>query len=47
MNDRKTSLGEKLKCVFLDVAGWLIPLIASAPSLFIWAGLMTMPLIVW
>jgi protein-S-isoprenylcysteine O-methyltransferase Ste14 len=47
MNDRKTSLGEKLKCVFLDVAGWLIPLIASAPSLFIWAGLMTMPLIVY
>jgi protein-S-isoprenylcysteine O-methyltransferase Ste14 len=33
--------------VFFEIAGWLIPLIASAPSLFIWAGLMTLPLVVY
>jgi protein-S-isoprenylcysteine O-methyltransferase Ste14 len=48
MNDQnRNGLGAKFRPVFLDVAGWLIPLIASAPSLFIWAGLMTMPLIVY
>lgn len=38
---------DKLKSFFLEIAGWLIPLAVSAPSLFIWAGLMTMPLIVY
>jgi len=46
-NQSKKSLTEKLGSVFFDLAGWLIPLIASGPSLFIWAGLMTMPLIVY
>jgi protein-S-isoprenylcysteine O-methyltransferase Ste14 len=46
-NPDKESLVERLRSVFFDVAGWLIPLIASGPSLFIWAGLMTMPLIVY
>jgi len=48
MNSRsKRSLIERLRSVFLEIAGWLIPLIVSGPSLFIWAGLMTMPLIVY
>lgn len=48
MKDRnKHSLAEKLRSIFFEIAGWLIPLVASAPSLFIWAGLMTMPLIVY
>jgi protein-S-isoprenylcysteine O-methyltransferase Ste14 len=38
---------KNLKKFFLDIAGWLIPLIISGPSLFIWAGLMTMPLLVY
>lgn len=46
-NPGKGSLVEKLRGIFFDAAGWLIPLIASGPSLFIWAGLMTMPLIVY
>jgi len=29
----------------LRIAAWLIPLLTSAPSLFIWGGLMTMPLV--
>jgi protein-S-isoprenylcysteine O-methyltransferase Ste14 len=44
--DKKNLIG-KLKSVFFEIAGWLIPLIVSGPSLFIWAGLMTMPLIVY
>ena len=35
----------KGRAIFFEVAGWLIPLLTSAPSLFIWAGLMTLPLI--
>ena len=38
---------EKLKAFFLEITGWIIPLVVSAPSLFIWAGLMTMPLILY
>jgi protein-S-isoprenylcysteine O-methyltransferase Ste14 len=37
----------KLKPFFLEITGWIIPLVVSAPSLFIWAGLMTMPLVVY
>jgi protein-S-isoprenylcysteine O-methyltransferase Ste14 len=37
----------KLKSFFLEITGWIIPLVVSAPSLFIWAGLMTMPLILY
>ena len=48
MNDqRKQTFLEKIKSFTLEVGGWLIPLIVSGPSLFIWAGLMTMPLIVY
>ena len=43
----KTPLAERVKSTFLDIAGWLIPLVVSGPSLFIWSGLMTMPLIVY
>jgi protein-S-isoprenylcysteine O-methyltransferase Ste14 len=46
-NQSKKSLMERLRSVFLEIAGWLIPLVVSGPSLFIWAGLMTMPLIVY
>jgi protein-S-isoprenylcysteine O-methyltransferase Ste14 len=46
-NQDKKSLTERLRAVFFETAGWLIPLIASGPSLFIWAGLMTMPLVVY
>lgn len=46
-NHRQTTLAERLRPPFLEIAGWLIPLVASAPSLFIWAGLMTMPLVVY
>jgi len=46
-NQSNKSLAEKLRSVFFEIAGWLIPLIVSGPSLFIWAGLMTMPLIVY
>jgi hypothetical protein len=46
-NQDKKSLTERLRSVFFETAGWLIPLIASGPSLFIWAGLMTMPLILY
>ena len=38
---------EKLKAFFLEITGWIIPLVVSAPSLFIWVGLMTMPLILY
>ena len=37
----------RLKSFFLEITGWVIPLVVSAPSLFIWAGLMTMPLILY
>ena len=48
MKNREESTGaEKLKSFFLDITGWIIPLVVSAPSLFIWAGLMTMPLILY
>lgn len=47
MKDQSKNPSEKLEAVFFDIAGWLIPLIASGPSLFIWAGLMTMPLLVY
>jgi protein-S-isoprenylcysteine O-methyltransferase Ste14 len=40
-------MAAKLQSALLGVAGWLIPLIVSAPSLYIWAGLMTMPLVVY
>jgi protein-S-isoprenylcysteine O-methyltransferase Ste14 len=46
-NQSNDSAKEKLRSTFLGIAGWLIPLIVSGPSLFIWAGLMTMPLIVY
>jgi len=46
-NQDKKSPTERLRSVFFETAGWLIPLIVSGPSLFIWAGLMTMPLIVY
>jgi protein-S-isoprenylcysteine O-methyltransferase Ste14 len=48
MNDREelTRAG-RIKSSFLEMAGWLVPLVVSAPSLFIWAGLMTMPLILY
>lgn len=32
---------------FFRIAGWLIPLIVSTPSLFIWGGLMTLPLLIY
>lgn len=38
---------ERIRGVFFGIAGWLIPLVASAPSLFIWAGLMTLPLVAY
>jgi hypothetical protein len=37
----------KLRAGFLEIAGWLNPLVLSGPSLFIWAGLMTMTLILY
>ena len=43
----KTAPSGKFRAAFFEVAGWLIPLLASAPALFIWAGLMTMPLVVY
>jgi len=45
-HDEATWAG-KLTSFFLELAGWLIQLVVSAPSLFIWAGLMTMPLILY
>ena len=45
-HDEATGAG-KLKVFFLEITGWIIPLVVSAPSLFIWAGLMTMPLILY
>ena len=45
-NDKATGAG-RLKAFFLEITGWIIPLVVSAPSLFIWAGLMTMPLILY
>jgi protein-S-isoprenylcysteine O-methyltransferase Ste14 len=48
MKNREGSTGKgKLKAFFLEITGWMIPLVVSAPSLFIWAGLMTMPLILY
>ena len=41
-NRRNINMVEKLRSTFFGIAGWLIPLVASAPSLFIWAGLMTL-----
>jgi protein-S-isoprenylcysteine O-methyltransferase Ste14 len=46
-NHGRTTLAERLRSAFFEIAGWLLPLVASAPSLFIWAGLMTLPLIVY
>ena len=46
-NYDETTGAEKLKSFFLEITGWIIPLVVSAPSLFIWAGLMTMPLILY
>ncbi|MDH4137261.1 MAG: hypothetical protein OEW09_11180 [Anaerolineae bacterium] len=46
-NRLKTTLVERLRSVFFEIAGWLIPLVVSAPSLFIWAGLMTLPLVAY
>jgi len=43
-NRRNNTMVETLRSAFFGIAGWLIPLVASAPSLFIWAGLMTLPL---
>ena len=45
-HDEATGAG-KLKAFLLEITGWIIPLVVSAPSLFIWAGLMTMPLILY
>jgi protein-S-isoprenylcysteine O-methyltransferase Ste14 len=47
MESQDKRLSERLRSFFLETAGWLIPLIVSGPSLFIWAGLMTMPLIAY
>lgn len=47
MKNQNKSVTERLRSIVLETAGWLIPLIVSGPSLFIWAGLMTMPLIVY
>jgi hypothetical protein len=47
MTKKAKNFPEKLSHSFLGVAGWLIPLVVSGPSLFIWAGLMTMPLIIY
>lgn len=47
LKPEKTTEAGKLKQLFLDFGGWLMPLVVSAPSLFIWAGLMTMPLVVY
>ena len=47
MNNENTNWRTKLRKGFLAVAGWLIPLVVSGPSLFIWAGLMTMPLLIY
>jgi len=44
---RKVTPTERQRSAFLELAGWAIPLIVSAPSLFIWAGLMTMPLLIY
>ena len=44
-NDKNVT--DRLRSFFLEITGWLIPLIVSGPSLFIWAGLMTMPLITY
>ena len=41
------TLSGKTREFLLGIAGWLIPLIVSGPSLFIWAGLMTMPLVLF
>jgi hypothetical protein len=38
---------ECLRFILLEVGGWLIPLVVSATSLFIWTGLMTVPLVVY
>jgi hypothetical protein len=43
----KTAPPGKFRAAFFEVAGWLIPLLTSAPSLFIWAGLMTLPLVAY
>jgi protein-S-isoprenylcysteine O-methyltransferase Ste14 len=43
----KTTLRKRLASAFLDVAGWLIPLVASVPALHIWVGLMTLPLVTY
>jgi protein-S-isoprenylcysteine O-methyltransferase Ste14 len=47
MKNRGKSPRARLRSILLEVTGWLIPLIVSGPSLFIWAGLMTMPLILY
>jgi protein-S-isoprenylcysteine O-methyltransferase Ste14 len=48
MDDRQqTTPADKRRTAFFGIAGWLIPLLASAPSLFIWAGLMTLPLVIY
>ena len=46
-NRGKPTGAGKLKAFLLEITGWIIPLVVSAPSLFIWAGLMTMPLILY
>jgi protein-S-isoprenylcysteine O-methyltransferase Ste14 len=46
-NHQQITPTERIKSAFLEIAGWLIPMVVSAPSLFIWAGLMTMPLVVY
>jgi protein-S-isoprenylcysteine O-methyltransferase Ste14 len=46
-NHSESARAGKLKGFFLEITGWIIPLVVSAPSLFIWAGLMTMPLILY
>jgi len=46
-NNQETRFWSRVRAVLLEIGGWLIPLVGSMPSLFIWAGLMTMPLMVY
>jgi len=39
------NLSSPVRDKLLRVVAWLIPLLTSAPSLFIWGGLMTIPLV--
>jgi len=43
----RTPFLQGFRSAFFDVAGWLIPLVASVPALHIWVGLMTLPLVTY